>query len=486
MLKGQGRAHELAEDGRERLSAIATVKRFAQYAYFEQQGVHIYFPSTSRVAAVPFYRTLFQELSRDDVQRKLRDHLEALGKLKYPQVSAAAARNALPGLRRDLEQLPTNLQEDAEAILAYDADVLYPERLDPRLLAREHKLKDRQAAQEAQRTCRALRQAVDMAPPTYYAILLIDGDDMGKWLSGKHEMMPAFRQVMHPDVLPKFESLPNAADWQKTLDQPRPLAANLHASLSAALSTFAWRCVRWVVEERHFGRVVYAGGDDVMALLPLAEAISAAYELYALFTGRAEVKNGELRIKTDSNGFLAWKDEIFLVPGPSITLSAGIAVAHHLYPLDAALQAARAAERAAKGVEGKAAVAVTVIKRSGETVTLRSKWDSLGDRFDRLVGCFAGKELSSRFAYDLSSRAHIVTALEADARRAILKQLVGRHKTDQLQDPARLTDDLAEWAQALDGQTPPEKVDGANVPQGMAELARWVMFARFVAQGGSE
>ena len=517
VLKGQGRAHELAEDGRERLSAIAAVKRLAQRAYFEQHGVRLYFPSTSRVAAVPFYRTVFQKLSGDDVpvqqelQQKLRDHPEALGRLNYPRVSVEAARKALPRLRRELEQVPAGLQEYAEALLRYDADVLYPERLDPRLLAREHQLQNRQAAREAQRTCRALRQAVEMSPPTYYAVLLIDGDDMGKWLSGKHERMPSFRQVMHPDVLPKFGNLPNAADWRDTLDQPRPPAANLHASLSAALSTFAWRCVRWVVEEGHCGRVVYAGGDDVMALLPLAEAISATHELhalfrpgagrrpvascaaisaarelYALFTGHAEVKDGELKIKADSNGFLAWEDEIFLVPGPDITLSAGIAVVHHIHPLDAALQAARAAQRLAKQVEGKAAMAVRVIKRSGETVTMRSKWNSLGGLFDELVAHFAQKRLSSRFAYDLSSRAHIVTALEADARRATLKQLVGRHKTDQLQDPDRLIQSLANWAQALDGQTPPEKVDGADVLQGMAELARWVVFARFVAQGGSE
>ena len=486
VLKGQGQAHELAEDGRERLSAIAAVKRFAQHAYFGRHGVHLYFPSTSRVAAAPFYRTLFQKLSSDDVQQKLRDHLEALGKLEHSQVSAEAARNALPGLCRELKQVPTGLQEDAEAILRYDADVLYPERLDPQVLAREYKSGDCQATQEPQRTCRALRQAVDMAPPTYYAILLIEGDDIGKWLSGIHERMPTFRQVIHPDVLPKFESLLNATDWREALDQARPLAANLHASLSAALSTFAWRCVRWVVEERHFGRVVYAGGDDVMALLPLAEAICAAYELYALFTGHAEAKNGQLKIKTDSNGFLAWEDQIFLVPGPYITLSAGIAFVHHIYPLDAALQAARAAQRLAKQVDGKAAVAVQVIKRSGETVAMRSKWETMGGLFNELVKHFAQKCLSSRFAYDLSSRTHIVTALEADARRAMLKQLVGRHKTDQLQDPARLADDLAEWAQALDGQTPPEKVDGADVPQGLAELARWVVFARFVAQGGSE
>jgi CRISPR-associated protein Cmr2 len=489
-LKRQGRAHELAADGLERLSAMAAVKRFAQHSYFDRKHqIRLYFPSTSRIAALPFYRDLFRQLpDKAELQQALQEHLASLEQLGYPKVSEGAAKGALPGLRKELEQLPPDLQGDAMAILRYDADVLYPERLEPELLKREHGLTDRDAAMQAQKTCRDLRRAVGMAPPTYYAILLMDGDDMGKWLAGKHDRMPAFRDAMHPDILPKFEGLVNAGDWQEMLGTPRPLAANLHASLSAALSTFAWRCVRWVVEERHFGRVVYAGGDDVLALLPLIEAIPAARELYALFTGHAEVQGGDLRIKNDSNGFLKWENEILLVPGPNITLSAGLAVVHHLYPLDAALAAAREAEKAAKAVPGKAAVAVRVLKRSGETVTVRSGWKSMGGLFDELVGHFAEERLSSRFAYDLNERAPVVTALPADARKAAIKQLVRRHKTQALSDSD--ADDwverLAGWAQILDCQTPRENVDGVDIPQGLPELARWTVFARFVAQGGGE
>jgi len=488
-LKNQGRAHELTADGRERLSAVAAVKRFAQRSYFEQHGFRIYFPSTSRVAAVPFYRALLEKLPYDEgLRQKLKNHLKGLKDLGYPKVSAEAALGALPELRRALEQLPTELQSDAEALLRYDADVLYPERLDLRVLERDDGISDRNAALQTQQTCQALRQAVGMTPPTYYAILMMDGDDMGKWLAGKHEKMLAFREAMHPDVLPKFEGLANASDWQAMLDSPRPLAANLHTSLSAALGTFAWRCVRWVLEERHYGRVVYAGGDDVLALLPLPEAIPAAYKLYALFTGHAEVRNGELHIKDDSNGFLQWDGEILLMPGPNITPSAGLAVVHHLYPLDAALAAAHEAERAAKAVRGKAAIAVRVLKRSGEAVTVRSKWESIGGLFDELVGHFAQGRLSSRFAYDLSERARVVMALPADARQATLKQLVQRHKTNTLSDnDARdLIEHLARWAQALDCEVPVEEIDSANVPQGFADLAHWVVFARFVAQGGGE
>lgn len=490
LLRSQGRAHELLADGRERLSAIAAVKRFARQSYFfEQHQLRLYFPSTSRVAAVPFYRELFSQLpKKPGLQKALDEHLESLEKLGYPTVSDEAAKGALPGLRRDLDELSDVVRGDAEKILGYEADVLYPERMAPLLLAREDTLSNLQAVSRPQETCRALRREVGMAPSTYYAVLLMDVDDMGKWLAGKHDKVPAFREVMHPNVLARFGILANANDWDATLSAPRPLAANLHATLSAALSTFVLRCVPWVVEERHFGRVVYAGGDNVLALLPLAEVVPAARELYALFTGHAEVRNGDLQTKPDSNGFLVWEEETLPMPGPHITLSAGITVVHHLYPLDAALQAAHEAEMYAKKVANKAALAVRVIRRSGETLIMRTKWVSMGDHFDRLAGCFAEGRLSSRFAYDLNDKACVVTALPSDARRAVLKQLVNRHRSNALadSDADALIDTLANWAQKMDDHLPYERVDEADIPQGLAELARWVVFARFVAQGGGE
>jgi len=70
------------------------------------------------------------------------------------------------------------------------------------------------------------------------------------------------------------------------------------------------------------------------------------------------------------------------------TASAGIAIAHHLYPLYAALEAAHQAERDAKKVQDKAAVCVYVLKRSGEQSNIRSSWASLDGNFNDLVTRF--------------------------------------------------------------------------------------------------
>lgn len=473
-LRQQNRAHEIKADGSERLSAAAAIKRFAQQSYFRPHGIRLAFPSTSRLAAVPFYRRLLERLPNDlELQQRLRDHLEALEKLRYPQVSDEADEKALPALRSKVEALEGEPRSLAESLFQFEADVLYPERLTADLLQREYGAINRQAAEKAQQTCRELGKAV-CSPPTYYAILVMDGDDMGKWLAGEHPQMPHFRDAMHPEVLPRFGVLPEPerSNWKSLLDSQRPLAANLHASLSGALSTFALRGVKFIVEERHFGRVVYAGGDNLLAFLPLVEALAAARELYMLFTGRARVVDGKLELDpSGQNGYVRWNDEILLMPGPRITLSAGLTIAHHLYPLDAALEAAREAEKAAKSVPGKSAVCVRVLKRIGETVQMRSKWDAMGDTFGRLIALFKNEALSSKLPYAVAESAFVLPRADA-LFESELRRLLRRHR-----HPTRWQEDEAQWAATLQSWA-------ATLPEQSAELARWLTLARFIAQGG--
>jgi CRISPR-associated protein Cmr2 len=49
--------------------------------------------------------------------------------------------------------------------------------------------------------------------------------------------------------------------------------ANSHRAFSRALSDFAAEARR-IVEQEHLGSLVYAGGDDVLAFLPLPEALA--------------------------------------------------------------------------------------------------------------------------------------------------------------------------------------------------------------------
>ena len=177
----------------------------------------------------------------------------------------------------------------------------------------------------ARTTLRDLYEATGRRPATYYAIMVFDGDDMGRQVSA-------------------------------CLDSENPEEA--HRAFSHTLTKFSHH-VEPIVRS-HMGRVVYNGGDDVLALLPLSTALKAGQQLARQF-------------EADVGG----------------TASAGIAIVHHTYPLGAALEKARTAESIAKHqVAGKAAVCVTVVKRSGEASQMRSKWDDMRTVLPELITLF--------------------------------------------------------------------------------------------------
>ena len=61
--------------------------------------------------------------------------------------------------------------------------------------------------------------------------------------------------------------------------QSRAVSPNRHLVISAALNDFALHAVPAVIEREHAGRVIYAGGDDVLAMLPVADLIPAMQRL---------------------------------------------------------------------------------------------------------------------------------------------------------------------------------------------------------------
>jgi CRISPR-associated protein Cmr2 len=238
-----------------------------------------------------------------------------------------------------------------------------------------------------------------------------------------------------------------------------------HKDFSQTLSQFARDVENIVAGPGHWGHPIYNGGDDVFALAPVSTAVAIGQALQTDF--KEKVNNG--------------------------TASAGIAIAHHLYPLSAALQTAHEAEQTAKQVEGKSAVVVRVLKRSGETLEVRSKWTDIPLCWNTLIGYFQKEDglLSSKFAYSVAAESRIVTGLDEKARKATLHRLIGRHTSKQLSDDETqaikiIEDELTSWTTKLDGYIPQEKVDGQEVSQGFAELGRWLLLAHFMAQRGDD
>jgi CRISPR-associated protein Cmr2 len=251
----------------------------------------------------------------------------------------------------------------------------------------------------------------------YFAVLAFDGDDMGKWISG--EKTPPFAsqlaQYEGGGALEYFQRPSHAKTFEAFMKTPRPLSPGYHLQFSECLSNFALRCARPIVEAFD-GRLIYAGGDDVVALLPADAALACANDLQRAFRGEAPF-NSESGIQQKAPGFLTSKSHHertgkvdpanesmipFMVPGPAASASVGIAIAHFKSPLQDTVRAAQAAEKRAKKLPGKAAVAVTVMKRSGETVEWSARWEDAGVlAASTLLEALQEGVVSSKFPYRL-------------------------------------------------------------------------------------
>lgn len=237
-------------------------------------------------------------------------------------------------------------------------------------------------------------------PPSYYAILVADGDNMGQWLRGEK------------------------------LDQGQRMSPLHHMAISEALANFAIHAAPTIVTN-HKGWLIYSGGDDVLAVLPAAHALSCALALRNAFRGIG-----------------GWHEGRFAL-GDKAGLSVGVAVVHHKEDLREALDAARAAEKKAKS-DGRDRLALTVRRRSGEHATSVLRWEDV-PWVTALVEAFRDGA-SDRWAYRLRSLADTLDRLPTGASAAELKRQIGRSEGDTLEKLARLGP-ILDLAPAADDDT---------------------------------
>lgn len=273
----------------------------------------------------------------------------------------------------------------------------------------------------------------------YFAILALDGDEMGKWVSGSKSTEMA--HCLSPQAKAFYQN--KAPGF---LDAQRAITPSWHLQFSEALGNFSFHCAQRIVEAFD-GRLLYAGGDDVLAMLPAKDALSCARALRAAFRGEKEHLNevkgiieetragkesdrktrlfnlendGYLKLHEDSGVVFGERRGILedpvefaaLLPGPRTDVSIGIAIAHQKSPLQDVVRAAQAAEKRAKNQLGRAAVALTILKRSGEILEWGCKWsadhkkeeDSAGFRLlQALMIDLNERDLNRRFPHKLEA-----------------------------------------------------------------------------------
>lgn len=214
-----------------------------------------------------------------------------------------------------------------------DGQVYFPSALEnPRIFGADMQPQARKVLQQLHKLRNAAGQK-DLPSP-YYAILLMDGDQLGKHMGDEDKQNP----------------------------------------ISQALNAFT-QAVGDIVRA-HNGFLIYAGGDDVLALLPLEDALPAAAALQAMYC------------------------DLFAQHSPKgkpidSTLSGAIEYVHIRTPLTRVLQDAhKLLDDIAKEKTGRNAIAVRVWKPSGLALQWAMPWEkALDDEDKREVTFFREKNL---------------------------------------------------------------------------------------------
>lgn len=302
------------------------------------------------------------------------------------------------------------------------------------LLALMEQAQETETDTEAERLRRVVRDTLkrgaddkaDFRIETYYGLIMMDGDRMGALLADGGGT--TFADGFHPAIRRQFDERARGNEKLKQYaDTPRPPSPGRHMAISGALNDFALHVVPHIVQREYLGRLIYGGGDDVLAMLPVADLLPAAARLRDAWSGLArfaavdEADDQRRRLKLE-NGFAQLGGRLLRLMGDKATASAGLVVAHHLAPLTRVLRELRAAEQAAKEQGGRDALHIRVLKRSGGALALTLKWTQLAV-FQRLLAFLREPSVSRRAVYHCLSWLRDLP--EPDGDGAMLARLLG-------------------------------------------------------------
>lgn len=258
--------------------------------------------------------------------------------------------------------------QDAYADFPYDAGLLYQERL-------QIAYKDAEDCDDPVAALAALKQLEKVVRPIwrqygqplpYAAILVADGDRMGKFVA-------AAQSPEH------------------------------HQMLTRALADFADEAIQ--ICRLGGGQAVYAGGEDVMALLPLSAILSVPGQLSRRFGEDIAALHKKL---TE----LGHKE-------PLPTLRVGVAIAHILQPLGSIRHFGNAAEQFAKGVSGTEqqgnALGLRLHVRAGHVLSWHLPFQPEGDGPDMIalktwIRAYQDGHFSTRLGYEMRGLADRIRA----------------------------------------------------------------------------
>lgn len=362
---------------------------------------------------------------------------------------------------------------------------------------------------DAERLQRDISKLLGQKPEAYYAFILMDGDKMGAWLSGtEDDYNLSYADTWHPSI--RTSAKQRFPQLDAYLNARRAVSPARHMAISAALNDFALHLARHVVEDLCKGKLIYAGGDDVLAMVSVDDLPRCLMLLRLAYAGIWPEQAGLTDLLNLSNergmaqlkrGHALLGKKLLRLMGQKATASAGAVVAHHQTPLSRVLRELRGSEKRAKTEGGRDAFSITLLKRSGGAVELTLPWLQPGQSWAlalqgsltdtpmalllKLRDAFAGST-SRRAAYitqgwlaDLPTAGQIGHATLQNLLAANLQQQLGRQGG---KEDAHLGALLAQTACAIAQQASGEHAKNGN---SAANIVRDLLaVAEFLAREG--
>ena len=502
----------------DRLCAVCLVKRMALDFYFNKNHDNGFsfdrhlFPSTSSIATAPFKARMIDSFENCPDKKKLLDTyisqtLDFLEKLKLDYESSA-----VPELEKKLNDIrDKNYQDLVEKFLRLDGQWLFEDSfkgaeveekinfISGRNSSTRTHLED--LRKKAINSLKNFLKALNFKPSKYYAVVSMDGDNIGKWLGGKKS--PTLGSLLHPEIA---EQLSENSDFDKILKMKRPLGAISHLSLSIALKNFALEVAPKVIENSgYYGKLIYAGGDDLLAFMPTDRLLELISELNTLFQG----KNTSGTYKKDLGN--PQEEREYLVAGNKqdeedhLTASIGVAIVHNSYPLPQAIEEAfsQAMKENAKETLERNAVAIHLNKRAGTPLKVGFRWNDIhsdnqkgiAESLQKIIEYFRNDDVSSRFGYAMKNweiglegkwendNDPVKVAWWHNAQKQTLKLLVRKYakknKVEEIQNElSNLLSSIYESYKKIE--------DKSAIDTGWDTLTKLLILARFLAKGDSE
>ncbi len=225
--------YNVRSGGRERLDAVGAVKRFLPLTDVAYKAlgwpVPTSYPSTRTIATGPWLRAVLARPDDQSLTKQVKDVAEWLQLAGVPRLNGRE-------LNRGLVALATAHSVEAGLLLNYDGDVYDPEGDEV-----WEEIVGNEGVAEARVEIRQLIQLAQgrgiASPRTHFALLAMDGDRLGNLLSSR---------------------------------------SSAKVPLSTALGEFSQGVPDIVEDDQALGRMIYAGGDDVLAFLPIETALATA------------------------------------------------------------------------------------------------------------------------------------------------------------------------------------------------------------------